>query len=439
MFRLLKKGQEFAAGLRYKLVRSMSSLESMACFKGGRLLRVGVHSIRGRRAEQEDSHVASLRRVTSVGANLDDENDLHDDQLEDGHNKKSGHHLLVPLRSSVIAVFDGHGGSVAAEYCSQRIPALLREKEPLEAGEKGMETLKWALEKVEEEFLVVAKERELLDGTTACVVVVLDDGTLLHANVGDSEAVLCRRKTSVVAVNNNNVVLESPSSKKSSSLTKLEEVKKKVSPPDSRNVSSPSLVVKKNNMAEEEEEEEQEEQDSKSLKETLEENNSKTHDLSDYNRLQDDAIESVALSEVHNPSKNAEEAQRILHMGGRMYGSRLCHPVLAPQFCSIAVSRSIGDYLFKGKEFTFHKESALIGTPYVSERKLQKEDLFVIVACDGIWDSLSYDDACRLVFKVLQETNSPQMAAEELVNEAYDRGSMDNCTAVICTFVNKFT
>lgn len=45
---------------------------------------------------------------------------------------------------------------------------------------------------VDAEFLATAKAEKLADGTTAVMVAVTGDARLVHANVGDSESVLCR-------------------------------------------------------------------------------------------------------------------------------------------------------------------------------------------------------------------------------------------------------
>lgn len=146
----------------------------------------------------------------------------------------------------------------------------------------------------------------------------------------------------------------------------------------------------------------------------------------------------VALSEVHNPAKNAAEAARVTALGGKLSGARLCHPVLAPQFCSIAVSRSIGDLLFKHEDFTHGKAAALSGLPYCAQRALGADDLFVILACDGVWDVLTHEAACRLVLHALRATGDPQRAAEELVDEAYAKGSTDNITSMVLAFRDAF-
>jgi serine/threonine protein phosphatase PrpC len=100
-------------------------------------------------------------------------------------------------------------------------------------------------------------------------------------------------------------------------------------------------------------------------------------------------------------------------------------------FCSIAVSRSIGDLLFKDESYTRGKVSSLIATPYLTKFSLETKHLFLIVACDGIWDFLSYSEAAKIVFEELMVTNDAPKAASVLVEAAFVKGSTDNCTAII--------
>ncbi len=94
----------------------------------------------------------------------------------------------------------------------------------------------------------------------------------------------------------------------------------------------------------------------------------------------------------------------------------------------------MGDILFKHDDFTHGKPSGLSGEPFVMEQALSADDLFVIVACDGVWDVLSHQEACLLVLGSLATSNNVQAASEALVEEALRCGSTDNCTALVLTF-----
>eukprot|EP00005_Dracoamoeba_jomungandri_P000480 CAMPEP_0174252490 /NCGR_PEP_ID=MMETSP0439-20130205/1938_1 /TAXON_ID=0 /ORGANISM="Stereomyxa ramosa, Strain Chinc5" /LENGTH=290 /DNA_ID=CAMNT_0015333035 /DNA_START=12 /DNA_END=881 /DNA_ORIENTATION=+ len=94
----------------------------------------------------------------------------------------------------------------------------------------------------------------------------------------------------------------------------------------------------------------------------------------------------ITLSEVHNPSRNKAEIERVTSAGGVIFRERVGHPLINPAIMSIAVSRAVGDYGFKAKEFTKGKPSGLIPEPYTHSLSLQPHtDHFVIIACDGVW------------------------------------------------------
>eukprot|EP00967_Tisochrysis_lutea_P065474 scaffold85166_cov28-Tisochrysis_lutea.AAC.2 len=74
----------------------------------------------------------------------------------------------------------------------------------------------------------------------------------------------------------------------------------------------------------------------------------------------------------------------------------------------------------------------LLAEPTVSERELSADDRFLILACDGVWDVMTDQQACDCVRAVLDgEHGTPEAAAKKLVREAYAAGSMDNISAVV--------
>lgn len=60
--------------------------------------------------------------------------------------------------------------------------------------------------------------------------------------------------------------------------------------------------------------------------------------------------------------------------------------------------------------------------------ELSAEDDFVIVACDGLWDVVSNEEAVAFVKDTVKE---PSMCAKRLVAEAGTRLSGDNVTVVV--------
>jgi len=89
----------------------------------------------------------------------------------------------------------------------------------------------------------------------------------------------------------------------------------------------------------------------------------------------------------------------------------------------IAIARALGD-----KEFG----ELVSPQPYISETTLTKNDKRLILACDGVWDVISDQEAVSLI----AEVENPQEASEILKNEALRRGSTDNISIMIIDFLN---
>jgi serine/threonine protein phosphatase PrpC len=70
--------------------------------------------------------------------------------------------------------------------------------------------------------------------------------------------------------------------------------------------------------------------------------------------------------------------------------------------------------------------------PCVCERTLAPGDRFIILACDGVWDVLSNQQACDAVRAALEQPHgTPDDAARKLVGDAYNAGSEDNISALV--------
>uniref|UniRef100_A0A914CKJ1 PPM-type phosphatase domain-containing protein n=1 Tax=Acrobeloides nanus TaxID=290746 RepID=A0A914CKJ1_9BILA len=118
--------------------------------------------------------------------------------------------LLVDLcddikTSSLFALFDGHAGKLAAEFCEKNFATKFRQfcAKCLSAN-KDMSVMEKAMKKIfidtyksiDEDFLKEARSRKptpLKDGTTATTLFLLNQ-VLYCANIGDSKAVVCRKK-----------------------------------------------------------------------------------------------------------------------------------------------------------------------------------------------------------------------------------------------------
>ncbi|KAJ4896545.1 putative protein phosphatase 2C 13 [Raphanus sativus] len=98
----------------------------------------------------------------------------------------------------------------------------------------------------------------------------------------------------------------------------------------------------------------------------------------------------------------------------------------------LAVTRAIGDWELK-TPFT-GSSSPLISDPEIQQLILTEDDEFLILACDGIWDVLSSQNAVSNVRQGLRRHGDPRQCAMELGKEAARLNSSDNLTVVVICF-----
>jgi len=95
----------------------------------------------------------------------------------------------------------------------------------------------------------------------------------------------------------------------------------------------------------------------------------------------------VALTIDHKPTL-PEETKRIRAAGGDVRGKRV-NGVLA-------VSRALGDHLM------LKENDVVSASPYVTTTELTDLDDYLILACDGVWDVMSNQDACDYVYNQIR-------------------------------------
>ncbi|KAL7339359.1 phosphatase 2C-domain-containing protein [Rhodotorula toruloides] len=107
---------------------------------------------------------------------------------------------------------------------------------------------------------------------------------------------------------------------------------------------------------------------------------------------------------------DSKEAERIEAAGGYVMNSRVNG--------YLAVTRSLGDSQMK---------QFVVGSPYTTETTLRDEDDFLIVACDGLWDVCSDQQAVDLI----QGCKDPQEASDKLLQYALTHRTTDNLTVMV--------
>ncbi|XP_076876928.1 protein phosphatase 1E [Brachyhypopomus gauderio] len=127
--------------------------------------------------------------------------------------------------------------------------------------------------------------------------------------------------------------------------------------------------------------------------------------------------QAVELMKPHKPDRE-DEKQRIEALGGCViwFGTWRVNG-------SLSVSRAIGD--------SEHKPY-ICGDADRSVFALDGSEDYLILACDGFYDTVSPDEAVRVVSDHLQENNGDTaMVAHKLVASARDAGSSDNITVIV--------
>eukprot|EP00949_MAST-11_sp_MAST-11-sp1_P004264 g4264.t1 len=139
------------------------------------------------------------------------------------------------------------------------------------------------------------------------------------------------------------------------------------------------------------------------------------------------------LSTDHKPHLTCER-KRIENAGGHVRRNRVCG--------SLAVSRSIGDYYFKQNPELPPEKQLMTAMPDVRvvPRKTE-EDEFLLIACDGVWDVFSSEEAVRWVRHAMRSgvhgglhDVDLKSICEGLCDEALSRGSRDNISVLVVCF-----
>lgn len=115
------------------------------------------------------------------------------------------------------------------------------------------------------------------------------------------------------------------------------------------------------------------------------------------------------LSYDHKGS-DINELARITAAGGLMLKGRVNG--------MLAVTRLLGDAYMK---------ELVVGTPFLTATVVGPQDGFIVVACDGLWDVCSDQQAVDVV----EGVGEAQAAAQRLVDFAMERGTMDNVTVMV--------
>lgn len=140
--------------------------------------------------------------------------------------------------------------------------------------------------------------------------------------------------------------------------------------------------------------------------------------------------QAVQLTEDH-AFDNPEERKRVEDAGGVIINGRLNG--------ELGMSRTIGDHEFKAyrnhprfnKRGISYKDTLLSSTPDFGARPITDQDIFVVLATDGLWSDRVRNDMVILHAEGgLLLSKTPSEIAKSLVSLAIEHGSKDNISIV---------
>jgi len=129
--------------------------------------------------------------------------------------------------------------------------------------------------------------------------------------------------------------------------------------------------------------------------------------------------EVLELTYPHKAS-DADEKQRIEDLGGHVFFGRV--------FGSLAVARAFGDSRYKQPKTSQNFVSV---EPFLKSVTLSTSHKYIILACDGLWDVCSHDEAAKFVHNAFVSGKNASEVSVALVQHALDLRTDDNVTAVV--------
>lgn len=330
-----------------------------------------------------------------------------------------------PPSVGIFGVFDGHGdaGTISA-YVARTIPELLLETDLWTAYTGGSEDLVSMLQTVcpivderLKEAAVPGSESGAVDttsvvsvgvvgstkpptatGGTTGVIALVGKREVVVGNIGDSRCILVQRNV------DSSSATDAVSPKEEGESGPVEEAKE-----EEAGLSSSAVVVK-------------------------------------------------PMSYDHKPDLLDEKA-RIEKAGLEVFAEEVgedevIHKIKRGPSDMIAVSRAFGDFDYKGNADLPSDEQAIVCTPeIITHVRNPSEDLYLVLACDGIWDVMTNEEVGEFVHSAIGRiycekkrsgldpasaiSETLPTAGDELIYECLKRGSRDNMSVLIVSLTTE--
>ncbi|KAK9468831.1 phosphatase 2C-like domain-containing protein [Lipomyces arxii] len=289
-----------------------------------------------------------------------------------------------------FAVFDGHAGKGVADWCGQKLHLLLEEHLKKDPNIPVPELLDHTF--TEADAILGAKQSIKNAGCTAVVAVLRWEDRVYdsHDNVSKSDG-----STPVTALKSNKSEMSAQNLYRHYHFLHHHRISDSVDEVRATGVGSSSSLLPRQT----------------SVRERM----LYTANAGDARIVLCRKGKAYRLSYDHKGT-DSMEAQRIANSGGLVLNGRV-NGILA-------VTRALGDTYIK-KLVTSH--------PYTTETYVTEDDEFIILACDGLWDVTTDQQAVDLIRTI----KNPQEASKKLIEYALSHFSMDNLTCMVVRFDSK--
>lgn len=98
----------------------------------------------------------------------------------------------------------------------------------------------------------------------------------------------------------------------------------------------------------------------------------------------------------------------------------------------LAISRAFGDTAFKDEHDI--ESNLVIANPDVYSEIITPMTEFCIIASDGLWDVMDSQTVINYVRSRINDKSDVEDIVQELVNDAIEKGSIDNVSVIILIF-----
>jgi len=136
--------------------------------------------------------------------------------------------------------------------------------------------------------------------------------------------------------------------------------------------------------------------------------------------VENDQVKEVDILTYPHKASDSQEKKRIEDLGGHVFFGRV--------FGALAVARAFGDSRYKQPKTSQNFVSV---EPWIKTVVLNPSHRFLILACDGLWDVCSHEQAAQFVHNAFQAGKSSEQVAKDLVKHALDLKTDDNVTVVV--------